>query len=55
MIPVAVAAIEAYWDNDLESLIPLPEGVEFRDGSTSVSAYQAIQSLRLDAWCLDEE
>jgi len=31
----------------------LPDGVEFRDGSTSVSASQAIQSLRLDAWCQD--
>jgi hypothetical protein len=54
MIPVAIAAIDAYWEDDLETLIPLPEGVSFRDGSTSVSAYQAIESLRLDAWCMDE-
>jgi hypothetical protein len=53
MIPVAVAAIDAYWEEDYDLMIPLPDGVEFRDGSTSVSASQAIQSLRLDAWCQD--
>ena len=55
MIPVAVAAINAYWDEDYKRMIPLPEGVEFRDGSTSITAIQAIESLRLEAWCLDEE
>ena len=55
MIPVAIAAIEAYWDEDLDLDIPLPEGVEFRDGSTAVSARQAIESLRLDAWCMEDE
>jgi hypothetical protein len=53
MIPVAVAAIDAYYEEDYDLMIPLPDGVEFRDGSTSVSASQAIQSLRLDAWCQD--
>lgn len=53
MIPVAVAAIDAYWEEDYSRMIPLPEGVEFRTGATSVSASQAIESLRLDAWCLD--
>ena len=50
MIPVAIEAIDAYWEEDYSRSIPLPEGVEFRDGSTSVSASQAIESLRLDAW-----
>jgi hypothetical protein len=54
MIPVAVAAIDAYWEDALDTLIPLPEGVEFRTGATSVSAYQAIESLRLDAWCMED-
>jgi hypothetical protein len=53
MIPVAVAAIDAYYEEDYDLMIPLPDGVEFRDGSKSVSASQAIQSLRLDAWCQD--
>lgn len=55
MIPVAVAAINAYWDEDYQAMIPLPEGVEFRDGSTSITAVQAIESLRLEAWCLEDE
>ena len=54
MIPVAVAAIDAYWEEDYSRMIPLPEGVEFRTGATSVSASQAIESLRLDAWCMDD-
>jgi hypothetical protein len=54
MIPVAIEAIDAYWEEDYSRMIPLPEGVEFRDGSTSVSASQAIDSLRLDAWLVDD-
>ena len=64
MIPVAVAAIDAYWEEDYNRLIELPfDGVDrdgnpfqirWRDGSTSVSASQAIESLRLDAWCMDD-
>jgi hypothetical protein len=54
MIPVAVAAIDAYWEEDYSRMIPLPEGVEFRTGATSVSASQAIESLRLDAWCVED-
>jgi hypothetical protein len=54
MIPVAVAAIDAYWEDDYSRMIPLPEGVEFRTGATSVSASQAIESLRLEAWCMED-
>lgn len=54
MIPVAVEAIDAYWEEDYDRMIPLPEGVEFRTGATSVSASQAIESLRLDAWCMEQ-
>jgi len=64
MIPVAVEAIDAYWEGDYNRVIELPfDGVDrdgnpfqirWRDGSTSVSASQAIESLRLDAWCVDD-
>jgi hypothetical protein len=50
MIPVAVEAINAYWDEDYAKVIQLPEGVEFRNGENWVFASQAIESLRLDAW-----
>lgn len=55
MIRVAVEAIDAYWEEDYQRLVELPEGVEFRDGSTSITAIQAIESLRLDAWCMEDE
>ena len=50
MIPVAVAAIDAYWEEDYARVIKLPEGVQFRNGEDWVLASQAIESLRLDAW-----
>jgi hypothetical protein len=54
MIPVAVAAIDAYYEEDYARVIKLPKGVEFRNGEDWVSASQAIESLRLDAWCVDD-
>lgn len=54
MIPTAVEAIDAYWEMDLDRMIPLPEGVSFR-GSDEVSARNVINSYRLDAWCMEEE
>jgi hypothetical protein len=50
MIPVAIEAIDAYWEEDFAKVIKLPEGVEFRNGEDWVFASQAIESLRLDAW-----
>jgi hypothetical protein len=50
MIPVAVAAIDAYYEEEFAKVIKLPEGVQFRNGEDWVFASQAIESLRLDAW-----
>ena len=50
MIPVAIEAIDAYWEEDYAKVIKLPEGVQFRNGEDWVFASQAIESLRLDAW-----
>jgi hypothetical protein len=50
MIPVAIEAIDAYYDEDFAKVIKLPEGVQFRNGEDWVLASQAIESLRLDAW-----
>lgn len=55
MIPVAIEALNAYWEEDSERLVGLPEGVEFRDGRTSIPASQAIESLKLYAWCMEDE
>jgi hypothetical protein len=54
MIPTAIEAIEAFWDDELDKMIPLPEGVSFR-GRDEVAAHDVINSYRLDAWCIEEE
>ncbi len=54
MIPTAVEAIDAYWEDDINKMITLPDGVTFR-GQSEVSAYNVINSYRLDAWCMDSE
>jgi hypothetical protein len=53
MIPTAVEAIHAYHDEELDKLIPLPEGVSFR-GNTEVAARDVINSYYLGAWCESE-
>ena len=50
MIPVAIEAIDAYWEEDFARVIKLPEGVQFRNGEDWVFASQAVDSFRLDAW-----
>ena len=54
MIPVAKMAIFHYWEQDYNAMVELPEGVEFRNGATSIPASQVIESLRLDAWLVDD-
>ena len=53
MIPVAIEAINACWEEDYSRMITLPDGIQFRDSSKSISASQAVESLRLEAWCLE--
>jgi hypothetical protein len=55
MIPVAKMAIFHYWEQDYDAMVELPEGVEFRNGATSIPASQVIESLRLDAWVMEDE
>jgi len=55
MIPVAKMAIFHYWEEDYDAMVELPEGVEFRNGATSIPASQIIESLRLDAWVMEDE
>jgi hypothetical protein len=54
MIPTAIAAIDAFWEEDYNKMIPLPEGVSFR-GQTEVSARNVVESYRLDAWLMEDE
>ena len=54
MVKPCLAAIDAYWEDDLDKLIPLPEGVGYR-GLTVAPARAIIINHHLDAWCTDEE
>ena len=47
-------AIEAYWEDDLDKAIDLPEGVTYR-GNTTAPAREIIINHHLDAWCEDVE
>jgi hypothetical protein len=47
-------AINAYWEDDLERAIALPEGVYYR-GKPFASAGAIIINHHLEAWCDDEQ
>ena len=49
MIPVCIAAIDAYHDEDYEKEISLPEGISWR-GKTSAPASAIVEAHHLDAW-----
>jgi hypothetical protein len=53
MIPTAITAIDAYWEEEVEKELDLPEGVTFR-GQTTVKAWQVINAYYLGAWCEEE-
>lgn len=59
MIPVCIEAIDAYWEDDTDRLIPLPKmedgfQIRWRDGSTEAPAWAVIEHAHLDAWLVDD-
>lgn len=50
MVQPCLDAIDAYWDEDLNRMIAMPEGVLYR-GSNEAPAWAVIQQHHLDAWC----
>lgn len=54
MIPVAIEAIKACKEEQYDLEIELPQGVTFRN-STTVTAINAVDNLRLEAWTSGEE
>jgi len=49
MVPVCIAAIDAFYDEATERLIELPEGITWR-GKTSAPAWAIAEQHHLDAW-----
>ena len=54
MVQPCMDAIDAYWEDNQDALIELPEGVLWR-GNTSAPAYAIIESHHLHAWCTESE
>ena len=54
MVDVAVKAIQLVNSDEGNSLIKLPAGVSFRNAK-EVSAYNAVDNLRLEAWLVNDE
>lgn len=50
MVEPCIEAINAYWDEDLNREIPMPEGVTYR-GQDTAPAWAIIEQHHLDAWC----
>lgn len=54
MVPVCMEAIDAYWEDNLDKEVALPEGVFFR-GMPTAPARDIIIQHHLDAWCSEED
>jgi hypothetical protein len=49
MVQACVEAINAYWNEDIDAMIEMPQGVEYR-GSNYAPAHAIVEQHRLDAW-----
>lgn len=54
MVTPCVEAIDAYWEDDLDKEITLPEGMLYR-GKPTAPAREIIINHHLDAWCTEDE
>ena len=54
MVQPCIDAIDAYWEDELDREIELPEGVLWR-GKAYAPAHAIIEAHHLDAWISEEE
>lgn len=54
MIQPCIEAIDAYWDDDIDKLISLPEGVGYK-GLTVAPAHAIVSAHHLEHWVTDYE
>lgn len=47
-------AIQCFWEDDIDRMISLPEGVGYK-GLTAAPARAIIVEHHLDAWCYEED
>jgi len=50
MVQPCIEAINAYWNDDFDAQIEMPEGV-FYKGNTTAPAWAIIEQHHLNAWC----
>lgn len=54
MVQPCIDAIDAYWEDDLNRMIEMPDGVLYR-GDEYAPAWAIIEAHHLDAWCSEDE
>lgn len=52
MVEPCIEAIDAYWEDDTDKQITLPEGVLYK-GLTTAPAYAILEQHHLHAWTAD--
>lgn len=54
MVQPCMDAIDAYWEDDLNRKIELPEGVSWR-GEEYAPAHAIIEAHHLEQWCTESD
>lgn len=54
MAQTCVDALNAYWEQDTNRMIDMPNGVTYK-GSTSAPAWAVVEQHKLDTWLNEEE
>jgi len=54
MVQPCIDAINAYWNEDFNAEIELPQGVEWR-GQNTAPAHAIVDNHRLDVWLMEDE
>ena len=54
MVQPCIEAINAYWNDDFDAQIEMPDGVSYK-GQTTAPAWAIIEQHHLNAWCESDE
>ena len=54
MTDTCVSALNAYWEEETDRMIDMPEGVSYK-GSTSAPAWAIVEQHKLHAWLDTDE
>ena len=54
MVQPCMDAIDAYWEDDLNRKIELPEGISWR-GEEHAPAHAIIEAHHLEPWCTESD